>query len=207
MRLVRRVSQPRQRCTIAHSPSCLTAMAMGSIGSRQGQRRSPGSSSTWRDQRHDGQWLRCLVPHADCETRAEQVMQVKSESDCDLRDIGLWFPEAGGCRLAMCAAQRGPSKVGERCRVRSLGRWCAVAPARNACERQLRPGTLRWEEMSRGCATAHARWRLAMWKGKQPRGVQRRQTEHQTLGRAFRSGSCEAPQAAVRACCLRQWQT
>lgn len=88
MRLVRSVPHPAQRWTIDHSPSFRTSMAMGSIGSRHGQRRSPGSSSRWRDQRQCGQWLRWRVPQALWLTWKEQTIQVNPESGRDLCDMG-----------------------------------------------------------------------------------------------------------------------
>ncbi len=73
---------------IAHSPSRRTSTAIGSIGSRQGHLRSPGSSSRWRDQRQRGQWFRWRVPNAAALTGDRQCTQLKSESGRDFWDMG-----------------------------------------------------------------------------------------------------------------------
>ena len=85
--------QPVQRWTMAHSPSGLASMAMGSMGLLQGEARSPGRSSTWRLKRHAGQWLRCLVPQAWPGTCSLQWMQVKPSASWRRPDrlVGLWF--------------------------------------------------------------------------------------------------------------------
>jgi len=64
MRLIRATLQVPQRCTMAHSPSGRTQMAMGSIPPPHGDRRSPGLSSTCLLHKQFGQWLRCRVPDA-----------------------------------------------------------------------------------------------------------------------------------------------
>lgn len=89
MRLVLIASQAVQRCTIAHSPSRRTSIAIGSIGWRHTAARSPGSSSKCRDHRQHGQWLRCFVPNDCAGMWCLQRMHVKSESTRDLCDMGV----------------------------------------------------------------------------------------------------------------------
>jgi hypothetical protein len=77
VRLLLSVPQPLQRWMRTHSPSLRTVTAIGSIEARQSDARSPGSMSTWRLQRQDGQWFRWAVPGASVDTSSRQWLQRK----------------------------------------------------------------------------------------------------------------------------------
>lgn len=78
-RLACSTPQPMQRWINTHSPDPRTVIAIGSMPEPQSSSmaRSPGRSSTWRDHRQVGQWLRCSVPGASDGTSRRQLTQRK----------------------------------------------------------------------------------------------------------------------------------
>ena len=81
-RLCRSKPQPRQRCTITGSPFGRSKRAMGAIAERHALARSPIVTSTWREYRQCGQWLRCCPPLTVGPMNALQCTHLNDSSPC-----------------------------------------------------------------------------------------------------------------------------
>jgi len=129
-------------------------MAMGSIGLRHGLRRSPGSSSRWRDHRHLGQWLRWFVPKPLASTGCLQTMHTNDDSMCDLCDMEEKCAPAAR-RAARPRADPGPSRVGAVPEMLAHGECDAVSRMTMSDNRPQR--RRRRTNMERGRAASSAR--------------------------------------------------
>ncbi len=145
-RLWRSRPQPRQRWSSTCSPFGRWKTPTGSIRERQPLARSPGRvSSTWREWRQRGQWLRCRPPETVGPMKARQRPHLNDSCPSARR----CFRGAGVQGTTGALLRRGPRSVGrlERCRRCSSGSlWRLPSKSRSSVRKRGNGGSFRQHE-------------------------------------------------------------